>query len=195
MSDEQERDKTTSIRVWGVGGPLTPVQRKEAKALFLEGMKRVHAVSLACDYAGIDRSTVYRWKDKDQKFADAWQDCVERSRDQARASIYQRGILGWDEPVVSIGQAVYEMEPVQDEDGNQIFERGKPLMKRGNPLTIHKWSDSLAIAYAKANLPEYKEKPQLNINTQLADLAEQAKNELLADLAASLSHEDQDSTH
>ncbi|GHO99534.1 hypothetical protein KSF_095820 [Reticulibacter mediterranei] len=158
--------------------------------LFLAELQRVHAVSLACEYAGIDRSTVYRWKDKDQKFADAWQNCVERSHDIARASIYQRGILGWEEPMVSMGQVVYEQVPKLDEQGNQIYERGRPAFKQGDKVMVRKWSDSLALAYAKANLPEFKDKPQLNVNAQLADLAEQAKAELLADLEASLSRED-----
>lgn len=191
MSSDEPRDNATPIRAWGVGGPLSAAQRKEAKALFLAELQRVHAVSLACEYAGIDRSTVYRWKDKDQKFADAWQNCVERSHDIARASIYQRGILGWEEPLVSMGQVVCEMSPALDNEGNLIFDkRGKPVMVPGKPLTVHKWSDSLAVAYAKANLPEFKDKPQVNVNAQLADLAEQAKAELLADLEASLSRED-----
>lgn len=190
MSDELKRDKATPIRAWGVGGPLSPAQRKEAKALFLEELKRVQAVSLACDYAGIDRSTVYRWKDKDQKFAADWQDCVEHGHDVARSSIYTRGILGWDEKVASQGQVVMEYEPVVDEEGNQRFdEKHRPLFKGGKPLTIHKWSDSLAALYAKANLPEYKDKPQVNINAQLEDLAEQDKQALLADLDAAIAHE------
>ena len=43
--------------------------------------------------------------------------------------------------------------------------------------------------YGKANLPEYKEKQQIDITAQIVDMAEQAKNELLADLAARI-HED-----
>lgn len=164
--------------------------------VFLESLKSDPNVSLACDMAGISRTVAYIWKKEDEAFADAWEAALERTRDVARSSIYQRGILGWDEPVVSMGQAVYEYEPVLDEHGEQKFDaKGKPLMKRGKPLTIHKWSDSLASLYAKANLPEYKEKPQVNINAQLADLAEQAKNDLLADLEASLINEDKDPSH
>lgn len=170
-------------------------QRKQAQEAFIDSLKSDPNVSLACDVADISRDTAYRWRNGSEDFAKQWDDAIERSKDVARSSIYQRGILGWDELVVSMGQAVYEYEPVLDEDGNQVYEKGKPKMKRGNLLTIHKWSDSLAALYAKANLPEYKEKPQVNINAQLADLAEQAKNDLLADLAASLAHEDQDQAH
>jgi hypothetical protein len=198
MSDEQEHDNlTTNARVrWRLGGPLSPEQRKEAKELFLAYLKTDHNVTFACEQANISREAAYTWKEKDQTFAKGWENAIERVKDIARSSIYRRGILGWDEKVASQGQVVMEYEPVVDDEGNQCFnERGRPLVKGGKPLMIHKWSDPLALAYAKANLPEYKEKPQVNINTQLADLAEQAKNDLLADLSASISHEDQDQAH
>src|SRR5262249_10486998 len=103
---------------------------------------------------------------------------------------YERGILGWSEKVVSNGQLVYEYEPVVDEEGKQQFdERGKPLFKAGKPLLQRKYSDSLAALHAKANLPESKDKPELNINAQLDDLAEKAKQELLADIEASIASE------
>jgi hypothetical protein len=175
---------------------MKPEERKQAKETFLALLKEDPTVSLACDEAQISRDTAYRWKDRDQTFSKAWDAAVERTRDVARSSIYRRGIIGWEEPLVSMGQVVCEMTVMQDDDGKPVFDkRGKPIMLPGNPMTVRKWSDSLAALYAKANLPEYKDKPQVNINTQLADLAEQAKNELLADLAASISHEDQDQAH
>lgn len=190
---EQESNKATYIRAWRTGGPLTPAQRKEAKSLFLEGLKKLHCVMLACEFACISRRTVYRWKDIDEKFASEWGNVIERSRDVARASIYQRGILGWDEHIVSMGQAVYELEPVLDSDGNpQLDNRGRPLVRQGKPLMLHKWSDTLAVAYAKANLSEYKDKPQVDLQVQLSDLAEKAKEEVLADLAAAFANENQE---
>lgn len=167
---------------------ITPAQaraneRKEAKVKFLESLRIDPNVSLACDNAVISRDTAYKWRGSDKQFAADWDTAIERTRDVARSSIYRRGILGWDEKVVSQGQLVYEYEPVVDEEGIQrLDERGKPLMYGGKPLLIRKYSDSLASLYAKANLPEYKDKPQININTQLEDLAEKAKQELLADL-------------
>lgn len=193
---EQGQDKRTPIRAWGKGGPLTAVQRKEAKALFLEGLKQCHCVTLACEFAGIGRTAVYDWKDADKKFASDWQNAVERSKDIARASIYQRGILGWDEPVVSMGQAVYELEQVFDDNGDpKLDNRRRPLVRQGKPLMLHKWSDMLAVAYAKANLAEYRDKPQVDLQVQLSDLADTAKEELLADLAAALTNEDKGQAH
>lgn len=195
MSDEQQSspqsNKVTPItREWRLGGPMTAAQRKEAKELFLEHLKTDPNISAACDDAHIARKTAYQWRERDQKFADGWEDAIERLNNVARSSIYRRGILGWDEPVVSNGQVVYEMEPVLDEDDKQVYEKGKPKMKRGNLIQLHKWSDQLAIAYAKANLPEYKERQTIDLNAQITDMAESAKDELLADLAAMIANDE-----
>lgn len=168
--------------------------RKQAQADFLASLEIDPSVSLACDKAHISRDTAYRWKKGNEAFSHAWDTAVERCRDIARGSIYQRGIIGWNEPLVSMGQPVYEIEPMLDDEGNPMVDsKGRPMTKRGTLLTIHKWSDSLAALYAKANLPEYKDKPQVNINAQLADLAEQAKQELLANLESAIASENRKS--
>jgi len=195
MSDEQVKlDNLTPItRTWRLGGPMSAAQRKEAKSLFLDYLKTDHNITLACEYANVSRQTMYTWRERDQIFAEAWENAVERTKDIARSSIYQRAIIGWDEPLVSMGQPVYEIEEVVDKDGKpELDKRGNPKTCRGEKLTIHKWSDTLAIAYAKANLPEYKDKQQIDLNAQIFTMAEQAKDELLADLAAAITHEDQE---
>lgn len=201
MRDEQpplssQYDNTTpSTRISRLGGPMTAARRKEAKQRFLSSLGKDPNISAAADAAGIHRDTAYRWREQDKTFAQGWDQAIERLNNVARSAIYQRGIIGWDEPVISMGQVVYEMEPVLDNEGKQLYERGKPKMRRGKPVTLHKWSDPLALAYAKANLPEYKDKPQVNVHAQIADLAEQAKRDLLADLEAALANEDKDQAY
>ncbi len=171
-------------------------ERKEAKERFLSFLREDPTVSLACEYINKDRGTVYNWREKDKKFAKEWDDAIERAKDVARSSIYKRGIIGWEEPIVSMGQVVYEREPVLDKDGNQkLDQRGRPMTKQGAKVMVPKYSDSLALAWAKANLPEYKDKPQVNIHAQLDDLAQKAKDELLADLAAAIDYENQETSH
>ncbi|GAC1668390.1 MAG: hypothetical protein PVS3B3_38870 [Ktedonobacteraceae bacterium] len=191
MDVSKVTDETRIDRSWRLGGPMSATQRKEAKSLFIEALKQVHCVTMACEHAEISRKTAYEWREKDADFADLWENAVERSRDIARASIYQRGILGWDEPIISMGQVVYDYEPVLNEDGEPMSDKkGKPVMRRGSIQTIHKWSDTLALGYAKANLPEYKEKQQIDLTAQITTMAETAKDELLADLAAAIANED-----
>lgn len=165
--------------------------RKEAQAAFLTALATDPSVSAACDAAGISRNTAYRWRSQSTTFEKAWDDALIRTQDTARSSIYRRGVVGWDEPMVSMGQVVYEYTPMPDKEGKPMLDsKGKPVMLQGPALTVHKWSDSLAALYAKSNLPEYKEKAQVNVQTQLSDLAERAKQALLADLEAQLADDD-----
>lgn len=174
---------------------MAKLQRKQAQEAFLESLKSDPNVSLACDVAEISRDTAYRWRSESEDFAKQWDTALERTKDVARSSIYRRGILGWDEPVVSMGQAVYEYEPILDENGEQILDsKGKPLTRK-TKMMVHKWSDSLATLYARSNLPEYKEKQQIDLNAQITTIAETAKAELLADLAATMTDEDKDSVN
>lgn len=164
---------------------MSAAQRKAAKQRFLEALQTDPNISAACDHALISRQTAYTWRERDAAFSKAWDSAVERLNDTARSSIYRRGILGWEEPLVSAGQPVYEVEQVLDEQGNpKLDSRNRPVLKQGKMIMVRKYSDSLAALYAKANLREYKDKAQVNVNAQLSDLAEQAKRELLADLAA-----------
>lgn len=186
MGDEHESDKS-DIPTRALSREEA---RKEAKAKFIAFLREDPTVSLACEYIDKNRDTVYNWREKDQKFAKEWDNAIERAKDVARSSIYKRGIIGWMEPIVSMGQVVCEQQPLLDQDGNpQLDKRGKPIMVKGDPVMIRKWSDSLALAYAKANLPEYKEKQQIDINAQIFDMAEKARNELLADLAVRINED------
>lgn len=192
MSDEQQDNKNNIP--WGVAGPKTAEHRALAKQWFVDGLVRFHAVSQACEYAGINRTTAYKWREQDKKFSEAWDQSIARLHDIARASIFQRGILGWDERVCTNGQPVYEYELLLDKQGEPMLdEKSKPIYKRGEPVTIHKWSDSLAALYAKANLPEYKEKQQIDLKVQMAEQDARDKEGLLADLAAAIANEDKTS--
>ncbi len=44
------------------------MKSNNTKKLFLENLKKVPIVQVACEKAGVSRATVYRWRDKDKKF-------------------------------------------------------------------------------------------------------------------------------
>jgi len=185
---EEQEDRKTPVAPWGSGGPKTAEHKALAKQWFLEELPRCHTVSSACDYASIGRAAVYQWKEQDKKFSDAWDVAVERTHDKARASIFQRAFDGVEEQAISNGMPVYYYEPDTDKgsDEQKRDERGKLLWKRGKPVMIRKYSDSLAALYARANLPEYKDKQQIDLRVQMAEEAEKAKDDLLASLGAAL---------
>jgi len=130
-----------------IGGPMNTEQRNDAMKLFLDSLCKDPNISLACDCAGISREAAYKWRERYKEFAKSWEDAIERTKDTARSSFYQRAVYGWDEPITSMGKVVYGAD--------------------GNPLMLHKWSDTLANSYAKANLPEYKEKQQIDISADI----------------------------
>lgn len=44
------------------------MKSNNTKKLFLENLKKVPIIQVACEKAGVSRATVYRWRDKDKKF-------------------------------------------------------------------------------------------------------------------------------
>jgi hypothetical protein len=112
--------------------------RKEAmKEEFIAIFRETANVKLAAAKVGIDRKTVYRWRQEDPDFAAKWAEAEEDANDTLRAEIYRRAVSGWDEPVVSAGKLVTH---------------------------VHKYSDTLLIFLAKARMPEFRDKVDVNGN-------------------------------
>lgn len=44
------------------------MKSNDTKKLFLENLKKVPIIQVACEKAGVSRATVYRWREKDKKF-------------------------------------------------------------------------------------------------------------------------------
>jgi hypothetical protein len=55
--------------------------REQAKASFVDFLSSGGSVTASARSAGIDRRAVYRWRDDDDDFADAWDDAAERGCD------------------------------------------------------------------------------------------------------------------
>lgn len=47
---------------------LLTMKSNTNKKLFLENLKKVPIIQVACEKSGISRATIYRWRDKDNKF-------------------------------------------------------------------------------------------------------------------------------
>ncbi len=44
------------------------MKSNDTKKLFLENLKKIPIIQVACEKAGVSRATVYRWREKDKKF-------------------------------------------------------------------------------------------------------------------------------
>src|SRR5437899_184848 len=54
-------------------------ERVAIQATFLESFASMANVSIACDLANVDRSTIYRWLSSDSEFASAWEVAEEKA--------------------------------------------------------------------------------------------------------------------
>jgi hypothetical protein len=61
---------------------------KVKKDLFVNALKRVHNVSVACEILGIARTMVYEWREGDKEFAKRWDDAILFSKEALESGAY-----------------------------------------------------------------------------------------------------------
>lgn len=139
--------------------PLTPEEHAKAQAIFLGEYAKRGNVAAACRKAMIHRATIYRWQEHDETFALRFQQAKEDYCDKLRQEIDRRATMGVLEPVASAGKVVAH---------------------------VRKYSDTLLIFQAKAHMPEYRDKQQVEVSGQLdiTTLAADADARFAAYLAA-----------
>lgn len=115
-------------------------KKSTTQDIFLEDFSIHGNVSKACRTAGIERKTLYRWKERSTTFLFRYNQAVEAAKDNIREEIYRRAHDGWDEEVYQLGKYAGD---------------------------VHKYSDTLLMFHAKAIMPEYREKQQIDINGTL----------------------------
>lgn len=162
-------------------------QAEDAQDRFLATYALSANISVSAREAGVSRPTVYWWQEHDEIFAQRFQQAENAARDALFGAVWNRAVFGWTELVVNSQGIVYETEPVRNPDGStKLDAHGRPILRRGKPATVRKYSDSLALALLKAKLPEFREKAEVNIHGSLdiIGLAAEADKKFYALLAA-----------
>src|SRR5713101_1645948 len=155
MRDDQIDTSTHITRARRSTRPFTPDERKKKQSAFLKAFSEIGIIKYACRVAKIDRQTYYHWKNNDPEFQALLPDITDEANETLEYAAYEQSVLGVVEPVVSSGQVVYEMEPMLDEDGKQMFDsKGKPIMQRKGMITVRKYSPTLLITLLKARMPD-----------------------------------------
>lgn len=126
------------------GKHLSKQEKQETQDKFLASFAENANVSLSCKIANISRTIVYEWQEHDEIFSMRYKIAEQEANDVIRAEIYRRGVEGYEKPVVSMGKVVYGPE--------------------GYPLTEKVYSDNLLSLLAKARMPEFKDKQQIDMN-------------------------------
>lgn len=145
-------DGLTPLRARRQGQNLSQQEKLEAQANFLGRFAEDGNVTEACKAAGVSRTIVYQWKDKNKAFRELFEEAEKQVNDSIRAEIFRRAITGWEEPMVSAGKLV---------------------------CNVKKFSDTLLLALAKSKMPEFRDKQP---ETQITVDVEGAKVRLLAKL-------------
>lgn len=117
------------------GLPYNTATKKAKQDAFLEDFARHGIIAKACKTAGIERMTVYQWKEHSETFLLRFNQAFEDAKDNIRAEIYRRAHDGYEEDVL-VGGKVH---------------------------TIRKVSDTLLIFHAKMLMPEYRDKQQVEL--------------------------------
>lgn len=130
MNENQQSSTTKKTR-------LTMPARKDA---FLVSFAQHGIVTRACRDAGIDRSTVYVWKEHDETFLLRYNQALEEAKDALREEIRRRAVDGWEEEVYQLGKYAG---------------------------SVHKYSDLLLMFHSKALMPEYREKTQIEVSGKI----------------------------
>ena len=112
------------------------IRRHPKKRAFLAAFRESGNVRLACETAGVGRSSTYRWLDEDAEYREAFDLAKEDAADTLEAEAYRRAVRGVKKPV-----GWYKGEP-----GGQVTE----------------YSDTLLIFLLKGARPEkYRERLEL----------------------------------
>lgn len=152
----------------------TPKKRMKAdvwQPLFIEALREYGVVTYAARVAGVERSHVYKTKDRNAVFAEAWDDAMEHATDELEGEARRRAKEGVSKIKFHNGHPI--MVPVYDAEGEPVYEYGvdglpfiepdgskRQLMK---PYIEHEYSDTLMIFLLKAHRDKFK--PNLDITT------------------------------
>ncbi|GBR09265.1 hypothetical protein [Gluconobacter frateurii] len=107
---------------------------RRRKERFLEHLAKSGNVSDSGRLAGVQRSTLYHWKETDAAFASQWEDALEDAADVLEAEARRRALEGYDEPITYAGKVVCDPET-------------------GHPLVRKKYSDGLMAFLLRAHRP------------------------------------------
>ena len=126
---------------------------------YINALRHRPVVQYACDIVGIERSTAWRARKDDPKFAAEEAEALEAGVDKAEAEAFRRGVDGYHEPVIHKGQLSYITEPVlvDDDDGQRevwrakLDDKGRPI-----PLTVLKHSDAMLGRVLAARRASYR---------------------------------------
>lgn len=137
-----------------MGSKITP----EKKIAFLAALAATGNVTKSAKAVGVERQTVYTWREEDADFAAAWEKAMQLGVEAMEDECKRRAFDGVDKPV---------------------FYQG------GECGTVREYSDTLAIFLLKAHAPEkYRERSNVELTGKAGGPIEITETERAKRIAA-----------
>lgn len=152
MPDQNDTATPQRARKRRQGQRMSAEEKRIAQEAFLKAFASTANVRAACMKAGIDRSQVYRWQEHDENFGFRFKQATADANDMLFGEAWRRAVQGVEKPVLYRGGVVYEID-----------EQGKRKM-----ITTREYSDQLLSLLLKARLPEFRDKTQIDLNTNIS---------------------------
>jgi hypothetical protein len=128
------------------------------RAVFLRALAQTCNVAAACRAAAVGRATVYRHRERDPKFADAYDDAFEQATDLLELECRRRAIEGVDRPVFYKGRQVGTVKVYSDRLLIFLLEAARPEKYRNN-LDLAKMAGQIAREAMSIKIPRQREDP------------------------------------
>jgi hypothetical protein len=129
------------------GAPLPTARLTTArrKSLALELLSQGHTLAHVREVLGINRVTIYRWRQDDPSFAQAYSDAMETGTDLIEEEARRRAVDGYDRPVFQGGKLVGVVRVYSDQLAAMLLRGRRPEVYRDAPnrsasttsITIH----------------------------------------------------------
>jgi hypothetical protein len=124
-------------------------QSRDWRPKFLHLLASEGVVSSAANLCGVHLATVYRERERNPEFGDAWKAALDVATDTMEREARRRAIEGVNEPVVYQGQLAYVAVDAKGEYCPPDAPGARLI-----PLTVKKFSDTLLIFLLKGRRPE-----------------------------------------
>jgi hypothetical protein len=108
-------------------GRLTTARRK---SLALDLLSQGHTLAYVKKILGINRVTMYRWRQDDPSFAQAYSDAMEAGTDLIEQEARRRAVEGFDRPVYQRGRMVGVVRVYSDELAVMLLRDRRPEVYR-----------------------------------------------------------------
>lgn len=76
------------------------------RRVFLRALSETGCVADACRWARISTTSAYRKRSGDDAFARSWDRAIAKAMPTIEQAAYERGVLGWEEPIVAGGKVI-----------------------------------------------------------------------------------------